>query len=416
VICCGRAVAIALTRQATKGFAVPQPIVRIGVVGTGHIAQHFLRALADHEGFEPSRVLTRRPLEDVRGLENLAPTHSIGELVEMSDVILECSGDAVHATDVAEAAVAAGIPIVTMDAEFQVTTASAFIGRGIITEAEGDQPGSLAALAEDAREMGFRPLVYGNMKGFLNLDPQPEEMRYWAERQGYSVAMTTAFTDGTKVNVEQVLVANGLRAAIIQPGLLGPADDDLREGGMVLARHAEALGTPVSDYVLSARNSHGVFLVATHDPSHAAALENYKLGPGPHYLLMKPDLVAYLEIMKTVKRVVRGQELLLDNSAEPAWSVATIAKRAVPAGTRVESAFGSFDFRGIAVGIRESAGHVPIGLMRDVVVRRRLEPGEMVMCADLEIPESAATRAWSQIEQRALGAPAAPRELSGWPA
>ena len=379
-----------------------EPICRIGVVGTGHIARHFLRALRDHDGYEASVVLTRRPLKSVRGLENASSTHSIGELVENSDVIVECSGDAIHATEVAEAAVMAGIPIVTMDAEFQVTTASAFIGRGIITEAEGDQPGSLAALAADAREMGFRPLVYGNMKGFLNLDPQPEEMQYWADRQGYSVAMTTAFTDGTKVNVEQVLVANGLNAAVIQRGLLGPASDDLREGGLVLARHAESLGMPVSDYVLSARNSHGVFLVATHDPSHAAALENYKLGPGPHYLLVRPDLVAYLEIMKTVKRVIRGQELLLDNSAAPAWSVAAIAKRPVPAGTRVDSAFGSFDFRGIAVGIRESAGHAPIGLMRDVVVRRNLAPGEMVMCADLDMAESAATRAWSRIEQRAI--------------
>jgi predicted homoserine dehydrogenase-like protein len=377
---------------------------RIGVVGTGHIAQHFLRALTDHEGFEPSVVLTRRPLESMREVENTSATHSIDELIEKSDLIVECSGDAVHASDVAEAAVVAGIPVVTMDAEFQVTTASAFVGRGIVTEAEGDQPGSLAALAADAREMGFRPVVYGNMKGFLNHDPQPEEMQYWAARQGYSVTMTTAFTDGSKLNVEQVLVANGLRAAIIQPGLLGPASDDFREGGLILARYAESLGKPVSDYVLSSRSTHGVFLMATHHSSHAAALENYKLGPGPHYLLMRPDILGYLEIMKTVKRVVRGQELLLDNSAEPAWSVAAIAKRAVPAGTRIAAAYGGFDFRGIAVGIRESAGHAPIGLMRDVVVRRNLAPGEMVMCDDLEMPDSVATRAWSQIEGRVLGA------------
>ncbi len=377
--------------------------VRIGVVGTGHIATRFLWSLDDHDGFEPSAVLTRRRLDSLGGFDHAhIATNSHEELLERSDLIVECSGDPIHATDVVGAAVEAGIPVVTMDAEFQVTTASAFVGRGIVTEAEGDQPGSLAALAAEARDMGFKPLVYSNMKGFRNLDPAPEDMKYWSERQGYSIEMTTSFTDGTKVNIEQALVANGLGAAIAQPGLLGPESDDLFEGGMMLVREAERLGRPLSDYVLSSKNSHGVFLMATHDPRHAEALLNYKLGPGPYYMLVKPDLTAYLEIMKTVKRVLGGQELFLDNSANPTVSVAAITKRPVTAGTHVKSAIGSFEFRGIAVEMAENLGHAPIGLMRDVVVRRDLEAGEIVTMSDLDVKDSAAVRAWLEIESRAL--------------
>lgn len=381
------------------------PPVRIGVVGTGHIARHFLWCLEDHPGYEPSAVLTRRTSESLREFDHRdLAVSSVDQLLAQSDVVVECSGDPIHATDVAHATTEAGVPMVTMDAEFQVTTASAFVGQGTVTEAEGDQPGSLAALAADARQQGFRPLVYGNMKGFLDLNPSPEDMAYWAERQGYSLPMVTAFTDGTKVNIEQALVANGLGAAVVEPGLLGVESDDLFEGGVELARHAERLGRPVSDFVLSRTNSHGVFLIATHDERHQDALREYKMGDGPYYMLRKPDLTAYMEIMKTVRRVMEGQELFLDNSALPSVSVAALAKRPVPPGTRISRAIGSFDFRGIAVRIAENEGHAPIGLMQDVVVTRSLEPGDIAMLDDLDVPESSALAAWRTIERRVLDA------------
>ena len=115
----------------------------------------------------------------------------------------------------------AGRPVVTLNAEFHATIGSHFVGRGLLSEAEGDQPGCLAALGEDAVATGFTPLVYGNMKAFLNRNPSPEEMRYWAERQDYSIEMVTSFTDGTKVQIEQCLVANGLGAGIAKEDLIG---------------------------------------------------------------------------------------------------------------------------------------------------------------------------------------------------
>ena len=68
--------------------------------------------------------------------------------------------------------------------------------------------------------MGFHPVVYGNIKGFLNKNPKKEEMEYWSKRNGISLGMTTSFTDGTKVHIEQALVANGLGADILDRDLL----------------------------------------------------------------------------------------------------------------------------------------------------------------------------------------------------
>ena len=131
----------------------------------------------------------------------------------------------------------AGVPVVTINAELQVTTGSYLCGKGFLTEAEGEQPGSLAALREEALQMGFQPLVYGNMKGYLNHNPSPEDMAYWSKRQGISIEQTTSFTDGTKVQIEQVVVGNGFGATITRRGLEGLASTDLNVSGKIGRAH-----------------------------------------------------------------------------------------------------------------------------------------------------------------------------------
>ena len=144
-------------------------IKKIGVSGTGMIARGFVRLIKKHyPDMEISRVLTRRPLSTMADFP-LADvlTNSLDELIDHSDLIVECSGDVFHGTSVIERAFEAGLQVVTVNAELQVTTGSYLAGRGFLTEAEGDQPGSLAALHEDALQMGFQPLVYGNKKDIL---------------------------------------------------------------------------------------------------------------------------------------------------------------------------------------------------------------------------------------------------------
>lgn len=379
-----------------------QPI-RIGVVGTGFISRLTALTAPTLRGFEVARVLTRRPLDSCGDYPRAdLLTNSLDELLDASDVIYECSGDPLHAFDVASAAVEAGLPVVTMNAEFHVSCGSHFVGRGLVTEAAGDQPGCQAALREEAVAMGFRPLVYGNMKGFLNHTPTLEEMEFWGAKQGISLPMVTASTDGTKVQFEQALVANAFGATIAQPGLLGLQADDARQGGELLAEHASRLGRPVSDYLLSSQLPHGVFLVATHDSIQRDALEYYKLGPGPYYTLVRPNIFVHLEAFETIRRAVREGRVLLDNSAAPTISVAAVAKRDLEPGTHIAHGIGSFDVRGSCVRIAESAGHVPIGLLAQAVVRRPIRAEDVVRLDDLEIPDGPALQAWLAIEREAL--------------
>jgi len=329
---------------------------RVGIIGTGFIARGLSYSLQSDESLGVSRILTRRNYEEVRDMavEKRQITNSIQELVDTSDIVVECSGDPIHATDALIKVLEAGIPVVTMDSELQVTTGSWLQKRGLFTEAEGDQPGSLAALQKDVLGMGFEPIVYGNIKGFLNHTPTVDEMRYWGNRSGISLDQVTSFTDGTKIQIEQTLVANGL--------------------GVNAAKH---------------------------DREQSPFLRYYKLGDGPYYVLTRPFHLCHLEITKTIRQVLQGEGVLLNNGDNPQVSVATIAKRRLVPGELLKRGVGGFSVRGEALNISGNETHVPIGLVFDVVMKRYVEPGQIITFDDIEIPESKALVAWQEtIRQR----------------
>jgi predicted homoserine dehydrogenase-like protein len=368
-------------------------VKRVGVVGTGMISRCFVRLIAKHyNDLEISKVFTRRSLNTINDFplpECL--TNSLDEVLDNSDIIVECSGDAYHGTDVIERAFQAGLQVVTINAELQVTTGSYLAGKGFLTEAEGDQPGSLAALHEDAVQMGFKPLVYGNMKGYLNLDPKPEDMAYWAKRQGISVDQTTSFTDGTKVQIEQVVVGNGFGATITRQGLEGLKSTNLNETANILGQMAEQLGQPIVDYVVpSGYPAGGVFVVCRHDEDQAQAIEYFKMGPGPYYVLVRPYHLCSLEVGKTIRRVLSGGGVLLNNSTTPTLSVAAVVKNSMKAGDIIERGIGGFQVRGEAVKIAENPDHLPIGLLKHSVLKRSVAPGQIITFDDIELVPSRA--------------------------
>jgi len=371
---------------------------KIGIIGTGFIARGLSYRLNKDESLCLSRVLTRRKPEYIRDLAlgGGRVTNSIQELVDNSDLVVECSGDPVYATRVLFKVMNAGIPVITMDSELQITTGSWLSKRGLITEAEGDQPGSIATLYKDVLAMGFEPLVLGNIKGFLNHTPTEDEMRYWAGENGISLEQVTSFTDGTKIQIEQTVVANGLGAQIVQRGLMRVECTSYQDGAKILAQKADSLGVMISDYVLSPGSPAGVFVAAKHNLEQAPYLKYYKLGDGPYYVLTRPFHLCHLEISKTIHRVLRGEGVLLNNGDDPRISVATIAKRRLIPGEIVKRGIGSFTVRGEAIEITESPQHVPIGLVFDVVLKRYVEPGQIITFDDIEIPESQALIAWQE--------------------
>jgi predicted homoserine dehydrogenase-like protein len=376
---------------------------RIGVVGTGFIARGFVLVAETHPGLTISKVLTRREIGSCAEFPRKdLLTNSVAEVIDHSDVILEASGDTIHATEVVDQVLKASLPVVTMDSEFQATAGSFFVNKGLLTEAEGDQPGCLAALRENCLQMGFNPLVYGNIKGFLNHTPTLEQMRFWSAKQGISLQQVTSFTDGTKIQIEQALVANAFGAGIAVSGLLGIHNDDLDVAGKMLADGAVGMGYAISDYVLSPNLPPGVFICATHTGEQSSYLKYLKLGDGPYYVILQGWHLCHLEIPKTILRVMNEGRILLNNSADPTVGVAAVAKKALAPGEKIKRGIGGFEVRGECVRIREVPDHIPIALVSDAVVRREVAPGQHLTFDDVEIADSLAVRAWLEIKERVV--------------
>jgi predicted homoserine dehydrogenase-like protein len=369
--------------------SIHPPKIRVGVVGTGFIARRLFDSCRLMADLEVSVALTRRAFDSIRDISsNVRLTHSRQELIDRSDVVVECSGDPLHAAEVVRDALAARLPVVTMNSEFHATCGSFFVGKGYLTEANGDQPGVQAQLRDELVGMGFEPMVYGNMKGFLNENPSRKDMEYWSAKQGFRVQQTTSFTDGTKVQIEQAFVANAFGADIVKTAMLAPQMDRFEDATNALVEAAMELGHPIADFTVVPGQAPGVFVIATIDKSQRPVLAALKMGEGPYYTFVRPYHLCALEIPNTIRRAMQGQPTLLDNSAAPTVGVAAVAKRRLDPGEHIDMGIGSFQVRGVAVRFCEEPDHTPIGLLYGATITRRVEPGQILTLDDVDLPDS----------------------------
>ena len=390
-----------LRKDIRERLASQDRPLRIGISGSGFVARGLIQLLGNMKSrYRVSAVCSRRPVDSLHDLgDGFSITNSPLELVDNSDLVIECSGKVAAGAKVLQAAISADKPVLTMNAELQLTTGHAFSRSALVFESQGDQPGSIAALAAEAVAMGFKPLVYGSQKGFLDPDPSPASMTHWAKRQGISLSAVTSFTDGTKVQIEHALVANAVGASIAAPGMLGPRASAVTEGASLLADRASRLGSPISDYVLQPGGRGEVFVVATHD-APPDILAYYKLGDGPFYLLVRPYHLGHLEVPLSIERLINGASGLLHAPARAAWSVAAIAKRDLVPGDRIERGVGSFEVRGQAISINDQPDHMPIGLIENAVVTRKICRGQVVSRLDLELAADCPIDLWQAGQRR----------------
>ena len=77
---------------------ISEPKINVGVIGTGFVARHFTYELERRPGYRLAKVLTRRPLDRCPDFPREdALTDSLDALIEASDMVFECTGDAFYA-------------------------------------------------------------------------------------------------------------------------------------------------------------------------------------------------------------------------------------------------------------------------------------------------------------------------------
>lgn len=374
---------------------------KIGVVGTGFIASGFVHLLENTPEFSISKVLTRRPAESVKDFPQEYLTNSVTELIDTSDIIFECAGDAAYATDVILQAANAKKKVVTMNSEFHVTAGSFFAKRGdYVTEADGDQPGCLARLKLEMEGMGFEPQAYVNLKGFLNPNPTEDEMDYWSKKQQLALDQVVSFTDGTKLQIEQAFVANGLGATIAKDGMIGATVDHLHDLDY-LVDASEKAGMPVSEYLLCKGSPPGVIIVAKSKEAEwrpgYLPFSRMLTTDGKGYVILRPYHLCHLEVLNTIRKIIDGAPILLNNSVSPRITVGAVAKKPLKAGATIKKGAGGFDVRGHAIQLAEYRDAVPICLLKQTRIIKDIAPDEIVRFEHVDLAETKALEIYRQI-------------------
>lgn len=310
------------------------------------------------------------------------------------DAIIEVTGAVEYGANVALDAIEHGRHVVLMNAEVDATVgpilARYAAQRGVVlTGCDGDQPAVQMNLVRFVRSIGLEPRLCGNVKGLHDPYRTPATQAAFAQRWGQSATMVTSFADGTKVSFEQALVANATGMTVAQRGMLGlehsgHIDETVHRYDPALL---ERLGGIV-EYVVGARPGPGVFVLATHDDAgQRHYLELYKLGTGPLYSFYTPYHLCHFEAPFSIARAVEFGDAAIRPLGTPRVDVVAVAKRDIPAGTRLDG-IGGFDTYGVceraAIAARERL--LPMGVAEGCSLTRAVARDSVLTYDDVRLP------------------------------
>ncbi len=266
----------------------------------------------------------------------------------------------------------------------------------ILTSDAGDQHGVLMRMMDEIQLWGFRLVMAGNIKGFLNRHATARSLEREARIRRLSPIQCCAYTDGTKLNVEMALLANASAMVPSRTGMLGPTATHVSEVYQVFDFDAFPQ-EGVVDYVLGAEPGGGVFVVAhCEDAFQVPYLSYYKLGDGPYYLFYRPYHLCHLETPWAIAAAVLDGEPILAARASRIADVYAYAKRDLSIGDTIDHAIGGDACYGLIdlCRLAEPRNHVPLALLeteadsRETQVRlKRKVRRDMPLCwTDIDMP------------------------------
>ncbi|WKN31539.1 SAF domain-containing protein [Porifericola rhodea] len=330
--------------------------------------------------------------------QGVAVVTSNPELLTQSsevDILVEATGTIAYAAKVTMSAIEHRKPMVLMNAELDSTIGPilkhyADQANVILSGSDGDQPGVIMNLYRFVKNMGFTPLVCGNIKGFLDEHKSPADMDAYAKNAGQNVNMITNFTDGTKIAFEQASVANATGMGVSKRGMNAFRSQEHIDKLTDLydVEELKAMGGIV-DYVVGAQPGPGVYVYATTEDEMSKEYLNYlKLGKGPIYSFYTPYHLCYFEVPNSIARVFHFSDPVMAPIGGPVVEVITTAKTDLKAGQTLDG-FGGYTSYGQCenADIVRKENLLPIGLSEGVVLKRDIAKDEVISFDDVEFNE-----------------------------
>ena len=222
-------------------------------------------------------------------------------------------------------------------------------------------------------------------QGFLAVPATPARITAWSVSQGTSLAMTTSFTDGTKMNIENAIVANAFHLLPEKRGMHGVRT----ELATVPADMTAALnGHGSVDYTLGGDFAGGVFVIGYNESPDLVqpALKFLKMGDGPYYTFYRPYHLVHIEVPVSIAEVYLYREPTIVTAGPFVADTVALAKKDLEPGDVLDG-FGGWTVYGEIDRIENTEGLLPIGLAEHARIVKPVAMDAPITLDDVELDE-----------------------------
>jgi predicted homoserine dehydrogenase-like protein len=392
--------------------------VRVALVGAGYMGRGIALQIEQYiKGMKLVAISNRTPaaakrayreagideIEEVKTVAQLEETVAKGKyavtdnamlLCEAQgiDAIIEATGHVEFSAHVATKAIENQKHVILMNAELDATVGpvlKVYADRAgvVITNADGDQPGVMMNLLRFVKTIGYDPVLAGNIKGLQDHYRTPETQKGFAKEHNITPQMATSFADGTKISMENAIVANATGFKVGKRGMYGPRCAHVSEA-VNLFPMDQLLDGGLVDYILGAEPGPGVFILGYNDhPDRQNYMKYFKMGDGPLYAFYVPYHLPHLEVPLTAARAVLFQDAAVAPIGGPVCDVITVAKRNLEAGEILDG-IGGFTCYGMienSNGCRDE-NLLPMGLSEGCRLVRNVPKDQSIRYSDVKLP------------------------------
>jgi predicted homoserine dehydrogenase-like protein len=379
------------------------------------------KAYRDAGVAEVERVTSRAELESAIARGRYAVTDDPELLCSAGSVeaVIETTGDAEFGARVAFEAIRNGKHIILMNAEVDslvgpILKVHADRAGVVYTYTDGDEPGVAMNLFRFVDSIGYRPVLMGQIKGFLDRYRNPDTQRAFAERHEQKAAMVASFADGSKLAIESTIMGN---ATGFVPGVRGMRGHECTQVKDLLTKFdVDDFGSGgLVDFVLGAEPHTGAFVMGYNDhPEKMKYMKYFKFGDGPLYMFYTPYHLPHLQLPHTVARAVLFGDPTLTPRGAPVCDTVSMAKRDLKAGDRLDG-MGGFTCYGLIDSYANcrAGDYLPIALSGDCRLTRDIPKDQPISYRDVELPGGRLCDKLREEQERHFSVPLRTEGMSG---
>ena len=309
------------------------------------------------------------------------------------EAVIETSGDVEYGSLVALEALKNGKHVILMNAETDAAVGpilKVYADRSgvVYTYTDGDEPGVAMNLFRFVDSIGYKPVMLGQIKGFLNRYRNPDTQKEFAARHNQKPSMVASFADGSKLALESAIIGN---ATGFRPAKLGMHGHECKHVKELLNhfKPEDFANGGFVDFVLGAEPHTGAFVMGYNDdPVLRQYMAYFKFGDGPLYMFYTPYHLPHLQLPHSVARAVLFQDPTLTPRGAPVCEAVAYAKRDLRSGELLDG-MGGFTNYGLVDTYENSMthGYLPMSLSVGCTLKRDVAKDQPLRYADVTLPK-----------------------------